>query len=156
MKNNSTPPLELSQRLDDQLCFALYSTQLAVNKLYRTLLKELDLTYPQYLVLMVLWESDHLSVAEVGARLFLDYPTLTPLLKRLEQQGLVRRQRSTEDERQVYVSLTEAGRGMQERARHIPGCAARAIAYPVEQLVSMRQELHRLRDVLHRHTGEDA
>lgn len=149
MKTNMTSaPQELSQRLDDQLCFALYSAQLALNKLYRKLLKELDLTYPQYLVLLVLWERDNLTVSEIGERLYLDYPTLTPLLKRLEQQGLLTRQRSDIDERQVYIRLTDAGRLMQQRARHIPGCAARALGYPIEQLVTMKRELNAFRDKL--------
>ena len=98
--------------LDAQLCFALYSASLAMTKLYKPLLDRLGLTYPQYLVMLVLWEEDAMSVKEIGERLFLDSGTLTPLLKRLEAAGLVKRTRSTEDERQVIVALTPQGEGL--------------------------------------------
>ena len=90
-------------KLDVQLCFALYSAGLAMNKVYRKLLSQLGLTYPQYLVMLVLWERDQLTVSEIGERLFLDSATLTPLLKRLESAKLLNRLRSTEDERQVVI-----------------------------------------------------
>src|SRR5438270_12845677 len=96
--------------LDNQLCFALYSTSLAMTKLYKPLLDELGLTYPQYLVMLVLWEGDGLMVSELGQRLYLDSGTLTPLLKRLEASGLVSRMRDVDDERRVRVHLTAAGR----------------------------------------------
>src|ERR1700679_4141788 len=101
----SKPPL----KLDQQLCLALYSAGLAMNKVYRTLLSRLRLTYPQYLVMLVLWERDDLTVSDIGERLFLDSATLTPLLKRLEAAGLLDRARSAEDERQVIISLTSEG-----------------------------------------------
>ena len=107
-------------KLDLQVCFALYSAQLAMSKVYRKLLKELGLTYPQYLVMMVLWEQDRLSVSEIGERLFLDSATLTPLLKRLEGMGLVLRQRSRPDERHVEVTLTESGRALRQQAEKVP------------------------------------
>jgi len=104
--------------LDDQLCFALYSASRAVIAHYRPMLDQMGITYPQFLVLMVLWEHDDLAVKEICDRLALDSGTISPLLKRLEAAGLVTRRRSTEDERQVHVTITEAG-----RALHAPGCA---------------------------------
>src|SRR6267143_2824537 len=95
--------------LGEQLCFALYSTMAAMNKVYRKLLRELGVTYPQYLVLLVLWERDQLMVSEIGERLYLDSATLTPLLKRMEALGLLRRVRAKDDECQVIVSLTARG-----------------------------------------------
>src|SRR5689334_3586565 len=92
--------------LDNQVCFALYSASLAMTKLYKPLLDELGLTYPQYLVMLVLWEGDGLMVSELGQRLSLDSGTLTPLLKRLETSGLITRIRAVEDERRVHVTLT--------------------------------------------------
>ena len=106
--------------LDNQLCFALYSANLALNKLYRQLLAPLNLTYPQYLVMLVLWEQDDMTVSDIGERLFLDSATLTPLLKRLENAGLINRHRSRKDERQVAVTLSEAGRELQQQALGIP------------------------------------
>src|ERR1700716_965582 len=100
---------EFSLLLDDQLCFALYAASRAVTNRYRPLLDELDLTYPQYLVMLVLWQHGAVSVKDVGAALHLDYGTLTPLIKRLEAAGLVRRERRADDERSVAVSLTEQG-----------------------------------------------
>jgi DNA-binding MarR family transcriptional regulator len=112
--------------LDEQACFALYAASRAVTDTYRPLLGELGLTYPQYLVLLVLWESDDRPVKEIGERLHLDYGTLSPLLKRLEANGLVTRTRRPADERTVVVSLTEEGRSMRTRATGVPpaiGCA---------------------------------
>lgn len=135
-------------RLDDQVCFALYSTSLAMNKLYRRLLTPLGLTYPQYLVLLVLWESDNLTVSQIGDRLFLDSATLTPLLKRLESQGLVNRVRSSLDERQVYVTLTANGKNLRIRAEEIPVQVFCAAGGTVGQLLSVRSQLVQLRDQL--------
>ena len=123
--------------LDRQLCFSLYSAQLAMTKVYRKLLSGLGLTYPQYLVMLVLWERDELTVSEIGGRLFLDSPTLTPLLKRLEANGLVTRQRSASDERQVIVALSPAGRRLQARAKAIPECVAAAMACSVPRCSAM-------------------
>src|SRR5689334_10034297 len=108
-------------RLDNQLCFALYSASLAMTKLYKPLLDELGLTYPQYLAMLVLWERDGLTVSDIGERLSLDSGTLTPLLKRLETSGLVTRIRDVQDERRVHITLTAAGRRMKQRAQKIPG-----------------------------------
>lgn len=132
-------------RLDLQLCFALYSANLAMTKVYRTLLRELGLTYPQYLVMMVLWEQDRQSVSEIGERLFLDSATLTPLLKRLETAGLITRQRTRSDERQVEVALTEQGRALRQPAEAIPASALCATQCGPEQLEQLKHELHALR-----------
>lgn len=115
-KANPQKEKSLSLLLDDQLCFALYSTSLAMNKLYRGLLKNLKITYPQYLVLLVLWETDDLNVSAIGERLFLDSATLTPLLKRMETAGLIERNRAPRDERNVIVSLTEKGHALKQKA----------------------------------------
>src|SRR5213595_3505029 len=100
---------DLPLRLDNQLCFAVYSTAHAFNRVYKPLLDSLGLTYPQYLVMLVLWERDGVPVKEIGDRLFLDSGTLTPLLKRLEAAGLIKRRRSKQDERQVLTALTAEG-----------------------------------------------
>ena len=133
------------QLLDNQLCFALYAASLSMTKLYKPLLDELQLTYPQYLVLLVLWERDGPSVSELGLRLQLDSGTLTPLLKRMEAAGLVQRQRSSLDERKVHVCLTAVGRDLQTRAAHVPGCVARQSGIGLEALISLRDQLQQLR-----------
>ena len=112
---NHTPKSAVPQ-LDEQLCFALYSVSLAMNKVYRKRLRTLGLTYSQYLVMMVLWEQDSLTVSRIGDRLFLDSATLTPLLKRMEQQDLISRARATDDERQVIISLSGPGSAMRRKA----------------------------------------
>lgn len=134
--------------LDRQLCFAIYSTNLALHKLYRQLLAPLNITYPQYLVMMVLWEQDGVTVSEIGERLFLDSATLTPLLKRLESAGLLHRLRSRQDERQVVVTLTGQGRELRQQALHIPESVACASACELENLLSLKGELEQLRDNL--------
>ena len=141
--NPNPPPL-----LDDQLCFALYSTGLAMNKVYRKLLRKLDLTYPQYLVMLVLWERDGVTVSDIGARLFLDSATLTPLLKRLEAGGLVARTRSNADERQVVVSLTDAGRALAQQASAIQEHLLCAAACAPGDLLALKGQLERLRGKL--------
>lgn len=135
-------------RLDNQLCFALYSASLSVTKMYKPLLAQLGLTYPQYLVMLVLWESDGLSVSALGERLYLDSGTLTPLLKRMEQAGLLQRQRASEDERRVDVSLTTPGRNLQKRAMPIPACMVQASGCPVPELRALTQQVQALRDQL--------
>jgi DNA-binding MarR family transcriptional regulator len=134
--------------LDNQLCFALYSTMLALNKAYRGLLEDLGLTYPQYLVMLVLWERDALTVSEIGERLYLDSSTLTPLLKRLETAGLLARRRAEGDERQVVVSLTAAGRRLRARAVAIPHCLSAAIRSSPAEIGALRARLGRMRDAL--------
>ena len=135
-------------QLDNQLCFALYSTSLAMTRLYKPLLSKLGITYPQYLALLVLWEEDGLSVSELGKRLFLDSGTLTPLLKRLESSHLVTRLRAVDDERRVNISLTPAGRALRAQAAHIPGCILSATQCSVPELVSLTQQIQALRQRL--------
>src|SRR5687767_14469335 len=132
--------------LDNQLCFALYSTSLAMTKLYKPLLDELGLTYPQYLAMLVLWERDGLMVSELGERLFLDSGTLTPLLKRLEALGLVARIRDVRDERRVHISLTAPGRKLKAKAEKIPGCVRAASQCSIGELLQLKQQLGSLRD----------
>ena len=134
--------------LDNQLCFALYSTSLAMTKLYKPLLDELGLTYPQYLAMLVLWECDGLTVSALGQRLFLDSGTLTPLLKRLESAGLIARIRAVEDERRVHVSLTAAGRKLKARAQAVPGCVLSASQCSIPEIVQLTRQLRGLRQRL--------
>jgi DNA-binding MarR family transcriptional regulator len=138
--------------LDNQLCFALYSTNLALHKVYRKLLRQLDLTYPQYLVMLVLWENDGLTVSQIGERLFLDSATLTPLLKRLESAGLVTRTRAADDERQVVVELTTQGRALKAKARAVPESLFCATGCTVDELVAIKSRIEKLRDNLMRET----
>ncbi|TXT41156.1 MAG: hypothetical protein FD135_615 [Comamonadaceae bacterium] len=139
---------EASLLLGDQLCFALYSTMLGMNKVYRKLLRELGVTYPQYLVLLVLWERDAMTVSEIGERLFLDSATLTPLLKRMETLGVLARVRAKADERQVIISLTPQGRELQQRAKAVPEGAFCATGCSPDELAAMRDQLLVLRERL--------
>jgi MarR family transcriptional regulator, organic hydroperoxide resistance regulator len=134
--------------LDNQLCFALYSTSLAMTKLYKPLLDELGLTYPQYLVMLVLWEKDGPMVSELGERLYLDSGTLTPLLKRLEAAGFIARVRDTQDERRVHITLTAAGRKLKAKAQKIPGCVRTASQCSLGELIQLKHQLRGLRDRL--------
>jgi len=140
------PPSDQALLLDNQLCFALYSASLAMTKLYKPLLDELGLTYPQYIAMLALWERDGLMVSELGERLSLDSGTLTPLLKRLEADGLVARIRDVADERRVHVSLSAAGRRLKARAAAIPACLMAASQCSVEELVALTQQIQQLRD----------
>ena len=134
--------------LSEQLCFALYSTMLGMNKVYRKLLRDLGVTYPQYLVLLVLWERDALTVSEIGERLFLDSATLTPLLKRMEALGLLERVRAKADERQVIISLTQTGHDLQQRAKEVPEGVFCATECTPNELASIRDHLLLLRERL--------
>jgi MarR family transcriptional regulator, organic hydroperoxide resistance regulator len=134
--------------LDNQLCFALYSASLAMTKLYKPLLDELGLTYPQYLVMLVLWEGDGLMVSELGQRLSLDSGTLTPLLKRLESAGLVSRLRDAADERRVHIHLTAAGRRLKSRAAKIPACMLAASQCSIPELLQLTEQVRALRERL--------
>lgn len=153
MARNATPikqaaPAADWQTLDVQLCFALYSSSLAMTKLYKPLLEPLGLTYPQYLVLMVLWQDDGLGVSALGERLHLDSGTLTPLLKRMETAGWLTRQRAQDDERRVELRLTSSGRELKAAARNIPEQLACATACSLTELTDLTQRLSRLRDQL--------
>lgn len=137
-------PSDQVLRLDRQICFPLYAAANAMIRLYRPLLDELGLTYPQYLVMLVLWERDRRSVGELGAALFLDSGTLTPLLKRLQAAGLVTRERDVEDERRVFVALTAAGRRLRARARCVPETLLGRIGIPAQDLIALRGQLQGL------------
>ena len=135
--------------LSNQICFAVYSTAHAFNRVYKPLLDRLGLTYPQYLVMLVLWERDGPSVKEIGERLFLDSGTLTPLLKRLEAAHLVKRTRSKADERQVLVALTARGAGLRDKAKAVippailaaSGCSVGELSELQKSLVTLREQL---------------
>ncbi len=131
-----------SVALDDQLCFALYAASRAVTARYRPMLEELGVTYPQYLVLMLLWEQDGQTVGQLGARLALDSGTLSPLLKRLTAAGLVTRHRRTDDERSVSIQLTEAGRALEGPACSVSARMIDALAMDKEDFVELRNLLH--------------
>src|SRR5664279_3800480 len=139
--------------LGNQLCFAIYSTAHAFNRVYKPLLDRLGLTYPQYLVMLALWERDGVPVKDVGERLFLDSGTLTPLLKRLEAAQLIRRTRSTADERQVLVALTEQGQALREKARTVPQSILTASTCSVAELSAIRNDVVALRDRLNAMVG---
>lgn len=134
--------------LDNQLCFALYSTSLMMTKVYKPLLKELGLTYPQYLAMLVLWQEDGITVGTMSKRLLTDPGSLTPLLKRLEADQLLNRKRSYQDERVVELYLTEKGRNLREHAHRIPSCVVNASEQSIEALTTLKEDLVRLRDSL--------
>lgn len=134
--------------LDNQLCFALYSASLTMTKIYKPLLQSLGITYPQYLVMLTLWERDKVTVSEVGERLYLDSGTLTPLLKRLELNGLVRRQRAVSDERQVIVSLTDIGKNLRQQAQTIPQQVSCSAQCSLDELKALTGQLQQLRGAM--------
>jgi len=136
-------------RLNRQVCFALYSASKAATAVYRPMLDELGLTYPQYLVMLVLWEDQPRSVRELGEELGLDSGTLSPLLKRLESLGLVDRRRSAEDERRVEVFLTDAGTALSAKSTAIPQQLAAAAGLSAPELDQLRETLARLTAALH-------
>jgi DNA-binding MarR family transcriptional regulator len=142
-----------SLKLDNQLCFALYSASLAMTKAYKPLLSTLGITYPQYLVLLLLWEHDGQTVSALGDRLFLDSGTLTPLLKRMEQATLLRRERSADDERRVQVWLSPPGQALRTQAQTIPQCMLQAAACSMAELSTLTQSVQTLRDQLTRHNS---
>jgi DNA-binding MarR family transcriptional regulator len=144
----SNAPADAWLALDHQLCFALYSASLAMTKAYKPLLDPLGLTYPQYLVLLVLWEGDGITVSQLGARLKLDSGTLTPLLKRLEATGLLQRLRDAADERRVLLQLTAAGRRLKAKARAVPQAIACATACDLREVAQLATQLRQLRDRL--------
>ncbi len=157
MSTNVAPPIGTDQThnpalaLENQLCFALYSASLAMTKAYKPLLSALGLTYPQYLVLLVLWAQDDCPVGELGERLFLDSGTLTPLLKRMAAAGWIHRQRNPSDERKVHILLTPQGQALQAQAACIPGQMASALGYSPAQMAELAQltlATQRLRDRL--------
>ena len=141
--------------LDNQMCFALYSASLTMTKVYKPLLQQFGLTYPQYLVMLVLWEQDARSVSELGGRLFLDSGTLTPLLKRLEALSFVTRTRDAADERRVIVALTPAGKRLQKQALAIPQHVTCATECSLPELASLTSQLGKLRAALVRTSADN-
>ena len=139
MKNPLDPLL-----LDNQLCFALYSSSHLMTKVYKPLLKEIGLTYPQYLVMLALWEEDGVTVGALGEKLYLDSGTLTPLLKRMEVAKLLKRERSGADERQVFIHLTDKGRILKRAAAQVPARAAAATGMGILELIKLRKQLTKL------------
>ncbi|MFF3325299.1 MarR family winged helix-turn-helix transcriptional regulator [Streptomyces sp. NPDC002889] len=146
MADNQNPAASMT--LDDQLCFALYSASRAVTAAYRPVLAELGLTYPQYLVMLAVWERGPVPMKELGAVLGLDYGTLSPLLKRLEAAGLLLRERQAEDERLVTVEATGKGRALKERAEGVPGSMGRIYGLTAGDAEQLRDRLRALTDRL--------
>ena len=141
----SQSPFTPALTLDSQLCFALYTASLAMTKAYKAALERFDLTYPQYLAMLVLWEHDELSVKDLAARLGLDSATLTPILKRLETVGYVRRVRGVLDERLVLIHLTDSGQALKLSAAFLPNHICEIAGRPVSDLQRLRDELHDLK-----------
>ena len=133
-------------QLEKFLCFSIYSAGHAFNRVYKPLLDNLGLTYPQYLVMVTLWQDDNQSVRSIGSKLYLESSTLTPLLKRLEANGLVSRKRDPEDERSVRVSLTEAGRALRDKAEEVPPCILEATGLDIETAKRLNRDLRTMRD----------
>ncbi|MBZ4398383.1 MULTISPECIES: MarR family winged helix-turn-helix transcriptional regulator [Myxococcus] len=142
--------------LDEQLCFTLYSTVHLLNRTYRPLLEKLGLTYPQYLAMMVLWEEDGVTVKALGERLLLDSGTLTPLLKRLESAGLLKRERDVLDERQVRIRLTASGRALRARAESVPPSILEASGCSLEELRDLKARVLAIREQLGARLGEES
>ncbi|AZA54244.1 MarR family winged helix-turn-helix transcriptional regulator [Chryseobacterium sp. G0201] len=131
-------------KLENQICFPLYAIAKEITGLYRPFLDEIDITYPQYLVMMVLWENDGLPVSHIGDKLFLDSGTLTPLLKRLEAKGFIARKRKKEDERVVEAFLTELGKGLQQKACEIPSKIQEKIGVEPEDLIQLKESIQKI------------
>ena len=143
-------------KLDDFLCFAVYSASHAFSRVYKPMLDQLGLTYPQYLVMVALWENDDQTVGALGDRLSLESNTLTPLLKRLEAAGYVRRDRDPRDERQVRVSLSEAGQALRAEAAKVPPCILDASGLEAAHLSRLRQQITALRGALENYSAKAA
>jgi len=137
-------------KLENFICFAMYTANHAMNRVYKPLLDELGLTYPQYLVMVTLWEEDGQTVGGIGDKLFLESSTLTPLLKRLEAAGLIRRERSKEDERVVVIRLSDEGKALKTKAATVPNCIVDATGSEFDQLKRLRAEIIALRDALNK------
>ncbi|MGZ2380981.1 MarR family transcriptional regulator [Rhizobium leguminosarum] len=149
MKDTRSNDLADVPKIDEMLCFSIYSASHAFNQLYRPLLDELELTYPQFLVMTALWARDDRTVKDLGETLFLDSSTLTPLLKRLENVGLVTRNRNPADERQVLLRLTEKGLALKRRASHVFDCIGKAVRLDAEAVSKIRDTIASLRDNIH-------
>lgn len=151
-KSPHTDPLAL----DNQFCFALYSASLAMTKTYKPYLDKLGLTYPQYLVMLVLWQQDDVLVKTIGEKLFLDSGTLTPLLKRLEASSLIARTRDETDEQQVRITLTKEGRALRKKAQDIPHQVLCASGQSLDMLEKLRAQLSAVRNDLARHNNNNS
>jgi MarR family transcriptional regulator, organic hydroperoxide resistance regulator len=152
MKNNCVtnyPGDEASLNLDDHMCFTLYSASLAMTKIYKPLLSKFGLTYPQYLVLIVLWKKNEITVNSLGESLFLDSGTLTPLLKRLEKLALITRKREATDGRQVIIALTQLGQSLRNEIAHVPQKVSCTTGYTLPEINALNQKLKILRANLH-------
>ena len=146
LTTQKTPAIpDETPKLDDFLCFAIYSTNLAVNRVYKPLLDELGITYPQYIVMIALYDEDNQTVGGLGGKLFLDSSTLTPLLKRLEAMGHVTRQRDPEDERQVRVGLTPQGRNVRERGMMSRSSLLNSTNFSPTEYEQLREQMVKLR-----------
>lgn len=128
-------------KLENQICFKIYTAEREITKLYRDLLEDLDVTYPQYLVLLVLWEKDSITVKELGQKLFLDSGTLTPMLKRMEGNELLERRRSLEDERSVIITLTKKGEELKQKAECIPSQLLNNLSTDYDELKNLDHTL---------------
>lgn len=144
-KTAAPAPITQTVKLNDLLCFAVYSANNAFNRFYKPIMTELGLTYPQFLVMMALWDEDGQSVGTLGARLGLESNTLTPLLKRMAGQGLVERRRDREDERQVLIHLTDEGKALETRAGGLPACVLEATGLDAKELAELRADIDRVR-----------
>jgi DNA-binding MarR family transcriptional regulator len=141
-------------KLENQLCFLLYAASREMTKQYKPLLEALDVTYPQYLVLLLLWDQDEISVKKMGELLYLDSGTLTPMLKRMEQQGLITRERTAEDQRSVTVALTEKGYSLKNKASDIPARIFAISGNNEEEYQFLKASLSRLLNILHQHNEQ--
>jgi DNA-binding MarR family transcriptional regulator len=154
-KGNQKPKLSAGERrLGDFLCFAIYSANLAFGRAYRKGLEDLGLTYPQWIAIVALWEQDGQTVSELGEKMFLESNTLTPILKKLEAMGYLRRERNPADERQVHISLTEAGRRLREKGMHMNLVASTGLK--PDEFVRLQESVVTLRDNLIKATAEEA
>lgn len=145
MRDINHEDMDRTLKIDDLLCFSLYSANHALTRLYRPLLAPLGLTYPQYLVLAALWEQDEQKVSDLGKRLVLETNTLTPLLKRMESAGYLTRRRNPEDERSLIVSLTDKGQALQAEAQEISTCVIEAMGGDLNELIELRDRVNALR-----------
>lgn len=142
------PPLPHPLSLDEQVCFAMYSANIAINRVYRPVLDQLGITYPQYLVLSALWQTDGQTVGGIADRLALESSTITPLVKRLEIAGFVGRQRNPEDERQVIVSLTNKGKALHQESKCLTETLLERSGFPVADIVRLNSDISAFRDSL--------
>jgi len=136
-------------KLENQICFPVYSLAKEITNQYRTFLNKIDLTYPQYLVMLVLWEYKEQTVTNIGDKLRLDSGTLTPLLKRLEQKGLVSRSRSTSDERVVNITLTKAGEELKAKVKNLPKNMMASLQLPMEELKALKESVERILKIIY-------